>query len=96
MKGLQKPRELAPHIGDDFVGVDRHQTPGVHEHPVGLGRVAEAIPIGLLQLPRFVRVEEEVAPRRAARQRPKGRISLLAGRFGGVFRAAKMNVEVDS
>ena len=42
----------------------------MHDDAVELCRVTEAIPIGLLHLPRFVGVEDEVAARRAPRQCP--------------------------
>lgn len=72
MKGLEKLRILAPDIGDDFVGVRRHEAGGVHEHAMQLRRIGETIPIALLDLPRRVGVQEKVASRGAPRQREGG------------------------
>ena len=55
MKRLKKQGELTPYVGDDLVRVGGHQAARVHEHAVELRRVTEAIPIGLLHLPGFVR-----------------------------------------
>jgi hypothetical protein len=70
MKRLKKQGELTPYVGDDLVRVGGHQATRVHEHAVELRCVTEAIPIGLLHLPGFVRVKDEVAARRAPGQRP--------------------------
>ena len=67
MEGLKEPRELAADIGDDLVRVSRHETGRMDRDAMDLRRIGEAIPIALLHLPAFVRVEEEMASRRATR-----------------------------
>lgn len=51
--------EGAAHIGDDFVAVRRHQTRSVDQDAMELRGVREAIPIHLLHLSRFVRLQED-------------------------------------
>ena len=44
VKGLQELGILPPHIGDDLVGVGRHEARRMHQDPMELRRVGEAIP----------------------------------------------------